>query len=731
MTRGGKRVVSSSSAGKARARAHARERRLALASRTAVVGVPGNTGYFGYQVTGEYLKTLDGQKGRKVFDEMYRSDPQVQATMKAITLPIRSCPFTIEPPADPEGKVDDLDAEIAEVMSERLFRGMSMTWDDTLRHALIMLRSGFSILEKVWEVSDGLVMPKKLDPRLPGSVIRWEFDRVSGSLVGPVQQDLDGKLITLPIEKLLVFTSEREGDNWEGMSVLRPAYKPWYIKDQLEKINAIKHDRHGVGVPRAKVPAGVKPGDESWEAVVAGLEALYANERSYVIDPDGYTTDLLGGGDSAAGTDALPSIKHYNEDIAKAALAMFINLGTSDTGSRALGLSFVELFQLSIQAYADYLAAVLDRFLIKEWWGYNWDTPAGPPCLKAGRIKPIDSAVLAQLSTAGVIKPDDELENAVRELMHLPQRKTPRPAPTPPPAPGAAPGAPDPAAAQDEPATDTPQDEPADAPPVEDVKASMRVHLSMATPTDEEKLTDWQGMGLRLASETADLSGQLQAMRDLQARDLIAQAMGGRKVQDMRVPMRKEMYDALVAAYRAEKKRGTNDVVTEIVRQRPDLKMADPRRKAKVTAAQFDAYSLDQLSLDVERQADTLRSAVATWFIDLRKSGLQGEQLRIAMQAMYDEMSTSGLDLLAGGAVDKGWGSGRMTGLEEVADEIQYCYRSAILDTNACEVCRAKDGTHHELGDPEYQTPDPECLGTDRRCRCMTIAVMKEEGAGA
>jgi hypothetical protein len=37
---------------------------------TGVVGVAGNTGYYGYQITGEYLRSLDGSAGRMVFEEM-------------------------------------------------------------------------------------------------------------------------------------------------------------------------------------------------------------------------------------------------------------------------------------------------------------------------------------------------------------------------------------------------------------------------------------------------------------------------------------------------------------------------------------------------------------------------------------------------------------------------------------------------------------------------------------
>ena len=37
-----------------------------------------------------------------------------------------------------------------------------------------------------------------------------------------------------------------------------------------------------------------------------------------------------------------------------------------------------------------------------------------------------------------------------------------------------------------------------------------------------------------------------------------------------------------------------------------------------------------------------------------------------------------------------------------------------------CENCEPKDGVEHDIDDPEYQTPNPTCLG-GARCRCVNI----------
>jgi hypothetical protein len=624
-----------------------------------------------------------------------------------------------------------------------LYEQMSMTWDDTIRHALLMNEFGFSILEKVWERRDNLIMPKKLDPRLPMSIWRWNFDGPNKSLIGPEQIDSDGTLYPLPIEKLLVFTNEREGDNWEGFSVLRPAYKPWFIKDQLEKINAIKHDRHGVGVPVGGVPANVKPGSQEWIDTVNALEALYAQEQSYLIQPEGYTFSVLGSGGDQAGTDVLPSIKYYDECIARSMLAMFLNLGTSQTGSRALGSSFIDVFLQSLQAMAGYIADVLNRFLIKEWVGYNWGD-ADLPTLVAGRIEPIDIPGLAQAVASKLITVDIELENVLRSQLALPEKEEETIDEQ------ATPGSDEGNA--DEPPLDKSQQDQAQQdqgnqdPPLDSkqgtVAASERIRghvLQMAEPSEIERLCDLSGMELRLNQGQASLASQLKQIRDTQAADLAMQLVGGRAVQNLRVVQKKDMYDLMVATFKQSKKSGVNDIQSEMKNQRPDLKFAEMRTrmlanptKKKLKAVDAEKFATESISLNVEGQANKLASAMARYTLDLKQSGLQGDALKTALMSRYDKMPTSDLDRVAAGAVNKGWGVGRLQGLEAVADETDHCYYSPILDQRLCQNCLSTSmmpgAQSHEVDDPDFATPNPDCLGGDL-CRCFTIAVMKAESA--
>lgn len=686
-----------------------------MANKMGPVGVAGNTGYYDYPETGEYLDKLVGTAGMAIYDKMRRSDPQVGAVLRAITLPIRQAAWYIEPASDEQG-----DVEIAETLEEGLLRGMSMTWDDTLRHMLLMLPFGFSILEKVWEYREELIMPRKLDPRLPQSVVRWKYDKGKRRLIGPVQQDTDGTEIQLPIEKLLVFTSDKEGDNWEGTSVLRTAYKPWYIKTNLEKIDAIKHDRHGVGIPVMHLPQGIKEGSEEFEKVQSLLEDIYASEVTYVAEPEGYTFRVEGGGQKA-GTDAIASVRYHDEKIATAMLAMFLYLGTTESGSRALGTSFIDAFRNSLQAYANYICDVVNRFLIREWVDYNWSVE-GYPQLKAGKIQNVDPAIVAELISKGALTRDNALENALRDILELPELQEDE-------------------EPEDEEETESePEREPGDAEeegeegelPEGKEAADEKQHAEHLHTfgwqkagrelTETERLADIPAIELALNRATESLADALLRIKAEQTQNVIMQIVGGRKIQQINVPAKKDMHEELMRAYRAQYRQGKREAAEEIARQRSDLTAADPIPEDEL----FELVD-EELAAGVEGASNKLKAVVYTEALELKKKGLTGDELRLELETKVEErLSGATWNVLASSAVNQGWGQGRQAGQKPYTKDIDYVYRSAILDGKACSVCRAKDQSRHEWGDPEYMTPDPECLGGGR-CRCINIAVMQRE----
>jgi hypothetical protein len=136
--------------------------------------------------------------------------------------------------------------------------------------------------------------------------------------------------IELPADKIIVFTFRREGDNMEGISILRSAYKHWYIKDTLYKLDAVKHERQAVGIPVITLPAVHEESDETEAEDI--LMNLRATEKSFVVLPSPewkFEFAQMGGSTTV---DTEKSINHHNSQIVQNILAGFLDLGKAGAG---------------------------------------------------------------------------------------------------------------------------------------------------------------------------------------------------------------------------------------------------------------------------------------------------------------------------------------------------------------------------------------------------------------
>lgn len=676
-------------------------------------GVSGNRPIYGQIESGDHVRTLYGPSSRSAYEKM-RRDGQVKAVLRAMKLPIQRTAFSIDAASD-----DARDVEVAEFVENNLHKRMTMTWSDTLRHILLQCDFGFSIFEPLWMRSDdGLIRLKKMDPRLPQSINAWYYN---GDHLDYVEQfGADGKLYKLPIDKIVVFTENREGDNWEGESVLRSAYGYWKIKQEMLRIAAIKHDRWGLGIPKGTHPTGAAK--EDIDAFTELLKDLHANEEGYLEFPEGWSADVL---TSKNGPDTEGFIKQLDEMIARSALAQFLSLGSSETGSRALGESFQRFFLDSLNERAAYIADVMTRFVIRKLVAYNFEVD-DYPVMRAAELQQLDADAVERLVNAGVITPDDNLEASVRDVLRLPEKmKTDEAAPadvtTEDPE-----GEPEP-----EPEADEDQGEPDDMP--EETEASHEHpapwEFADRTPVvprnDTERLVRFERIEMTLDQSIERAKQDMLEIRDRQVDKIINELVAGRAIERISVPGKAEMQSDLLKTYKTMLAEGQRQVREEVRRQRPDIKAQDVSE-----VEQLVEYFSEKLSIMVEGAANKLKTMLAEIALDLRARGFTGQQLKIEMDDWVSRnLSDRTWVDLAANATNGGWGDGRRVAMEDYADEIQYVYRSGLLDrNNICEVCEPKNGVTFELGDPEYRAPDAQCKGGVGRCRCVNVAVMKAEG---
>lgn len=395
---------------------------------------------------GETTPELMWPQSVVVYDQMRSQDAQIKSVLQAVTLPVRRTPWRVEPNGARDEVVrlvaEDLGLPIAgHTEPLRVIRQRDrFSWSQHLYEALLMLPFGFMPFEQVYRIDGaGMARLRKLGPRLPKTV--ESIDVASdGGLVSITQYGTVSSVATrpIPVNRLVVYVNEREGGNWLGRSILRPAYKNWLIKDRLLRVQAQTIERNGMGVPLYEAPEGASPADIAAGAAMA--QAWRSGQDAGSAIPYGAKLRLLGvEGDLP---DADKPIRYHDEQIARATLAHFLNLGT-ETGSWALGSTFADFFTLSLQTLAQSIADVATQHIVEDLVDLNWGTDEPAPRIvfdEIGSRQMAGAAEIKALIDSGALVVDDELEAALRQMYGLPAAEpaTARPRPVATPAPTSA-----------------------------------------------------------------------------------------------------------------------------------------------------------------------------------------------------------------------------------------------------------------------------------------------------
>ena len=400
------------------------------------IGLTGTPVFGGFlRDFGEYNPQLEGLTAVRTYEKMRRSDAQVAATLLACELPIRAATWDVLPASD-----DPEDRAIARYVRDNLLGGLEYTspsgaktsqcWDDVLRNALLMLAFGASAHEEIYAIDGAMVRLARLAPRLPLTFYRWILDADGETLLALNQygyRNAGLESVTIPAERLAVFTFNREGANFFGRSMLRPAYMHWYIKHQLYRIDAIAGERNGLGVPT--IEQGPDSSREDREAAAKWVQQLAAHEKTGVSLPSGWKFSLKGVEGNVR--DLYNSIQHHNIEISRTALAFFMNLGRGarSGGNRALGESQTDFFFLALQATADQIARTVTNTTIKQLVNYNWEGITRYPQFTVSNLRARNFSetmeTLTRLAQSGVVAPYPELAQYVTRELGLPQREQP------------------------------------------------------------------------------------------------------------------------------------------------------------------------------------------------------------------------------------------------------------------------------------------------------------------
>lgn len=644
--------------------------------------------------SGEPNVDLTWPSSVKTYHQM-RNDAKIGEVLRALTLPIRAARRHL----DPNGAPPEVVQHVATDLTVRVLGGQApqparsrgrFSLDEHMRMALLELVYGHMPFEQVYRISQdpaGLrAHLAKLAPRHPLTIDTIDVAR-DGGLVSLTQFGQGGirqqRPTPITVDRLVWYAHDREGGNWQGRSLLREAYGPWRRKDRALRTWLTHLDRNGGGQP---VYHGAPNETQAQLAAGAALaQRSRVGETAGVGVPNGASITWEGVRGSLPDHEAF--VRYCDEEIASNVLAEFLKLGSSTSGSRSLGETFVDFFTLALQAIADDVVRTFNEHVIEDLVDLNFgeDVPAPRLVLEdVGADHTLTAESLAGLLAAGALTADPELEQHVRDVWRLPQRDPDAPPVPASPAPAArAPRKPVRAAAA---AGDPAQD---DVPPQEQY-------------ADFEQIdADWQ-------AELAAVVAAYLLIREDQAAELVEQVAAG-------ITSPAELQLATGAAAGA--------ILAALLR----MWTLAAARAAAETAAQGQTVTATEPDVDLLRgHADVVAELLA--------SSLKASAAREALRLTATEDPAAGVEEhlnsltdaqptdLLGEALTSAQNAARGAVLGQVTGGAYYA--AERLDKATCGPCREVDGTRYDnVLDVLAAYPLGGYVDCEGRGRCRGLAV--------
>ena len=382
------------------------------------------------------------QSAYMMYERMSMNDSAVDVSLRAGKAPVMGADFFVEPY---DGEQENI--EIADFVRFNLTEGMTVPFLTVLDDILRFFEFGHSMLEPVYELREWspnrgganrrkYTMLRKLATRHPTTIKEYLYDD-NGGPAGVVQVAIDStgrsKEVTIPIEKLIIFTLNKRGGDVTGKPILRTAYKHWYYKDHLYKIDAIQKERHALGVPRVALPPGYNDADR--DAAVELVKNVRANEEAGFVQPPGYVMDFVK--PEGALVDVMKSIEHHNGMIMMNVMVQFLLLGIQDAGGggRATAGSHQNMYEKSLRSTGNLICQAFNLYLIPQLVGYNFDTDRFPKLqvrnIGEGKDIQMWAAAMSNLISQQAISVDLETEQWIRKQIDMPGKLGPRPVEVP------------------------------------------------------------------------------------------------------------------------------------------------------------------------------------------------------------------------------------------------------------------------------------------------------------
>ena len=710
---------------------------------TGEIGYSGTRIYNGFLDSEEYVPDLTGFAFYNTVDKI-RNDSIVASIENGFFLPIKQSNMVF----NYENKESVNDPKLKMILDDITNQFTNIDKPSFLHQASLIIPYGFMTFELVKELINVNGKPQykmtKLAPRLPKSIWKWMVDG-HGNLEEIIQLVFafapDGKsgrwaYIHLPVENTVVITHKKEGGNFTGRSEYRPFYREWKVKDLIFKQSAITIERVGAGVPFALLendaPEAVDGvNDSAKQQIDAVLEGLQGSESAFASAK--YIKDLKFLTIDGNSLEKLQNyMKYCDESIAKSAFQMFMSLGTSNTGSRALGDTFEGLYYNALEAMASEIESAINEQVIKRLIDWNYgEQQVYPKCrLDFQQDVAYIGKTIAEMKRFGVIEGNTDLENFFLEYWGLPlttQKNRLMPVPS------------TPAETSGQPASTQPKTTTVTIPNNGQMQKAQMAELNRKPNALEKNIINF--------SEVSDNLNTLKKSCAMELKNIVqpimvnmAKELGrGAKIYQVKANFGNKVADVFKKYYKRLLDMGKEDVKKEIIKQDKKLSEKILFATGDISAklhkeALYGKWYQEEANIDSEELANEVNQAVLDYYKTAVASGLTGDAITQSIIDKIMEEVGQRYDTSAD-QMTSAYGMVREIGAEEFSDNVQSKIRTEIFDNNLCDVCEEEDGTEYTwdesaqdfLADDGSSAPDlsdpqeSQCVGAKYGNPCRGI----------
>lgn len=290
-------------------------------------------------------------------------------------------------------------------------------------------------------------------PRKRQAQVRKRTHRTSGHFIRSIQKVENADTVCIEVDSPSHLFLAGEGMVPTHNSVLRNAYRSYYMVKRLEEQEAILFERMG-GIPVIKVPGNLielaQAGDAQAMTTLEGFKRIAMNlridEQMGVVFPSDVFMDEKGGGSqpmyslelispgggkgggSAADSNAI--ITRHNNSMMMSTLADFLMLGHGPNGTEALADSKKGMFFQGVEGYLNSMAAVINNDGLGRIWDLNAMDPDSKPLIEPDLAQELDLDILGsfieRLANSGMaVFPNASLESALMDAAGLPDINDP------------------------------------------------------------------------------------------------------------------------------------------------------------------------------------------------------------------------------------------------------------------------------------------------------------------